>query len=130
MDYQEIVAAELIAHDIVLCTGCSNGLSHNRGWAYSDTREIHYSKKCATRATLYGFLHEVGHIVREHGKKCKLPRWAKEQQAEEYAQDSFRQYGLTIPRTKRAHGTRYVSRMKRWGRNISRGRMAIANGGH
>ena len=122
MDYQDIVAAELIAHNITLCTGCEDAGSHARGYALPDAREIHYSAKMATRATLHGFLHEVGHIIKGHGKASKLKRWEQELEAEEYATTSMRIYGISVPRKTQTRGSSYVARMKRWGRNIAAGR--------
>ena len=77
IDPQEIVKAELMAHDIRVCTACGVYQSHSRGFAIPDKKEIHYSKKCSTRNTLYGFLHEVGHIVKNHGRSCKLRRYER-----------------------------------------------------
>lgn len=122
IDFLEIVQAELIAHDITLCAGCVSYHSHARGYARPDKREIHYSAKMATRKTLHGFLHEVGHVLNGHGISCKLKRFEKEKQAEDYATQSLRQYGIPVPREAVALGKRYVSRMKRWGKNIKQGR--------
>ena len=76
----------------------------------------------ATRKTLHGFLHEVGHVVLGHGKSCKLKRFERESAAESYATKSIREYGIPVPREAVALGKRYVSRMKQWGKNISEGR--------
>jgi hypothetical protein len=124
MTNEEIVQAELLANNITLCAGCDNGDNHNRGWAYADERTIHYAKKCATRRTLYGFLHEVGHIVMGHGSKCGLRRFEKEAQAEEYARASLRMLGITVPRSKVASGNAYIARRKRTGDRIIRARRA------
>ena len=124
MENQDIVNAELIANDIKLCAGCETYHSHSRGFAKVDDRTIHYSAKCATRKTLYGFLHEVGHIVMGHGKDCPLRRYEREAQAEEYARKSMKDYGFAVPRSAVALGNRYVKRMKRWGNNIKKGRKA------
>jgi hypothetical protein len=122
MDYQDIVSAELIAHDITLCAGCGNGMSHSRGFAVPDSRTIHYAARMATRGTLYGFLHEVGHIVRGHGKASKLRRFEQEDEAETYARESFRAYGIAVPREKVALGNAYVRRWKRFGDRVRSGR--------
>lgn len=113
MEFQEIVWAELIANDISLCTGCDSYNSHSRGFAMVSDRTIHYSMKCATRSTLHGFLHEVGHIVLAHGKHCQLKRWQKEQQAEDFATRSLKSYGIPVPRKTVNLGKRYVARWKR-----------------
>lgn len=119
MDYKEIVEAELQAHDIALCPGCNIYGSHTRGRADSETRIIHLSASFATRTTLYRFLHEVGHLVKDQNG---LPRWKREAEAEDYARLSFKQLGLSTPRRMVNSGNRYVSRMKSWGKAIKRGR--------
>jgi len=123
MDNLDIVQAELMANDITLCIGCDKfGASHSRGFAAPDSRTIHYNAKMATRATLYGFLHEVGHVVKGHGKASKLRRFEREQEAEDYARDSFRAYGIAVPQKQVAQGNAYILRMARWGRNSAAGR--------
>lgn len=117
-DNQDIIKAELIANDITLCRGCDGYNSHSRGYAVPDKRTIHYSAKCVTRKTLYGFLHEIGHIVRGHGKKCSLRRYKKEAQAEDYARQSFRDYGIMASRKAVALGNAYVRRWKQFGDKI------------
>lgn len=119
--YREIVAAELAANNIELCTGCCNTSSHSRGFAEADKRVIHFNAKMATRGTLYGFLHEVGHIAKAHGKSSKLRRYEREQEAEDYARESFRQLGLAVPRKQVVLGNAYVARFKRFGDNVRRG---------
>ena len=123
IDYADIVEAELTAHDIMICTDCEGfNASHSRGFATPDTRVVHFNKKMATRATLHDFLHEVGHILKGHGKACRLRRFEKEGQAEEYARESMRAYGIPISRKRAAEGAAYIKRMRRWGRNIAAGR--------
>lgn len=122
MEFDEIVKAELLANDIILCVSCDSYSSHSRGFATPDDRTIHYNKKMATRRTLYGFLHEVGHIVFGHGKNCQLRRFEKESQAEEYARESMRMLGFPVPRSQVALGNTYVKRWKRFGDNIKKGR--------
>jgi len=119
---KEIMKAELMANNINLCTGCDFPRSHSRGFAVVWTKTIHYSPKGATRKTLYGFLHEIGHIVLKHGPTCKLRRYEKEFQAEKYARDSFRSFGIPLPREAVAIGNAYIKRMKRFGNNIKRGK--------
>lgn len=119
---QEIMRAELMAHDITLCAGCDRYNSHSRGFAVPDKRTIHYSAKGATRKTLYGFLHEVGHIVMGHGSACPLRRYEREAQAEDYARRSLRDYGIAIPRQAVAIGNAYVRRWKRFGDKIKKAR--------
>lgn len=122
MDYKDIIAGELMLHDVTLCTGCQSGDNHARGAAYADARVIHLSAKGATRSSLHRFLHEIGHVVLGHGKASKLRRWEKEQQADGYATSSLRAYGIAVPRKVQRAGAAYVARMKRWGKNIAAGR--------
>lgn len=118
MEYSEIVEGELQLHGITLCTGCTNGSSHSRGFATPDSKTIHFNRKMATRGTLYGFLHEIGHVVNGHGKASKLRRYQQEQEAEDYARASMRAYGIAVPRKQVQLGDRYVARFKRMGDRI------------
>lgn len=117
---QEIIKAELMAHDINLCAGCESYSSHLRGYAVPDKRTIHYSAKGATRKTLYGFLHEIGHIVMGHGKTSPLRRYEQEAQAEEYARRSLQEYGIAVPRAAVSLGNAYVRRWKQFGDKIKK----------
>ena len=119
IEYADIVKAELIENNISLCVGCDSRQSHNRGFAAVKERVIHYSRKCATRSTLHGFLHEVGHIVKGHEKGCGLKRWEREQEAERYATESLRTYGISVPRKSVQLGKKYVARWKSFGKKIS-----------
>lgn len=127
MDNQEIIKAELMANDITLCSGCDSYSSHSRGFAVPDKKTIHYSAKGATRTTLYGFLHEIGHIVMGHGKNCPLRRYEKEAQAEEYARKSMKEYGFAVPRKSVVLGNAYIRRFKRFGDNIKKSRKEKSN---
>ena len=117
MEYQEIIKAELIANNINLCK-CER--PHSRAYAVPDERVIHVSKKGATRNTLATYLHEVGHVVNGHGKKCKLRRFQREQEAEDYARESFKCYDIPYPRKRSRLSRGYVSRWKRIGDKIRR----------
>lgn len=119
MDNADIIKAELMAHDITLCK-CER--PHSRAYAVPDRREIHVSKKGATRNTLATFLHEIGHVINNHGKACKLRRFQREAEAEQYAKDSFRCYDIPYPRKRAGLSNRYVSRWKRIGDKIKRAR--------
>jgi hypothetical protein len=120
MDNQEIIKAETMAADIKVCNGCDRYHSHSRGFAVPDERTIHYSAKGATRKTLYGFLHEIGHIIKGHGKTCKLRRFQREAEAEDYARKSLQDYGISVPRKAVVLGNAYVKRWKRFGDKISK----------
>jgi hypothetical protein len=119
--YREMFEAELAAHDIAWCQGCERYNSHRRGFASQD-RTIHFESKIGTRSTLYGGLHEVGHIVRDHFGKGRRRRWQEEQEAERYARTRMRELGVPIPRKDVQAGDAYVARMKRWGDRIAAGR--------
>jgi hypothetical protein len=122
MTNEEIVRAELKEHGIKLCGGCDLRQSHRRGFAVTRTRTIHLSQKMATAATLYGFMHEVGHIVRGHRPGRGLRRWEQEREAEDYARERFRALGLPLPAREVERGDAYVARMKRWGDRALLGR--------
>lgn len=119
IDNADIIKAELIAHDIALCA-CPK--PHSRAYAIPDKREIHVSKKGATRNTLATYLHEIGHVIKGHGKGTKLRRFQREQEAEDYAKESFKCYDIPYPRKRNGRVRRYVSRWKRIGDNIRRSR--------
>jgi hypothetical protein len=124
IDYLEILEGELLANDIRWCKACFIAGSHKRGFAMVKDRVIHYDKKIATRGTLYGALHEVGHIVKNHCVGNRLHRWEEEQEAEQYARDSLRAFGIKVPRREVNQGDAYIARMKRWGDRIKAGRRA------
>lgn len=122
MENQEIIKAELIAHDVKVCQGCDRYHSHSRGFAVPDERTIHYSAKGSTRSTLYGFLHEIGHIIKGHGKASKLRRYEREAEAEDYARKSLADYGIPVPRKRVVLGNAYIRRFKQFGDNVRWGR--------
>lgn len=119
LDNQDIIKAELLAHEITLCQ-CSK--PHSRAYALPDKKEIHVSKKGATRNTLATYLHEIGHVVKGHGKNSKLRRFQREQEAEDYAKYSFKCYDIPYPRKRSILSRRYVAQWKRIGNNIKRSR--------
>lgn len=117
VDNQDIIKAELMANDVTVCS-CPR--PHGRAYAVPDKREIHFSKVGATRSTLATFLHEIGHVVRGHGKASKLRRFQREQEAEDYAKESFQCYDIPYPRKRAGQSRRYVSQWKRIGDKIKR----------
>jgi len=117
--FLQIFEDELSLYGIVWCTGCEKYNSHKRGFAISKAREIHYDSKIATRATLHGGLHEIGHIV---ANTPSMRRWEQEASAEAWANKRMAELGISIPRKVRREGKAYVARMKRWGNNIAAGR--------
>lgn len=120
--YAEIVRAELMAHDIRLCRGCDFYNSHKRGFANRDTRTIHMSAEFATRSTLHGFLHEVGHIV---NNTDDMRRYEREKAAEQYARRSLRIYGVRISRKVVQKADAYITRFKEIGDKIIAARQEV-----
>lgn len=119
--YVDIVKAELMANNITLCENCNNGCSHIRGTAFVSYREIHLASKFQTRSTLYRFLHEVGHIVNgDHGLS-----WEQERDANLYAYQTMRAFGISVPHQLRTDWKDYVLRKKRHGDNIRKGKMGV-----
>lgn len=121
MKYQEIVYAELMANDVTLCRGCGMYNSHKRGFACRKTRVVHMDAAFATRSTLHGFLHEVGHIV---NNTDDMRRFEKEAAAEEYARASLRMYGIPVSRKVVRMADAYVARFKRMGDRVIAARRA------
>lgn len=124
--FEDIVQAELMAHNITLCKGgCSRGVNHPRGCAFPRWREVHLAASFSTRSTLFRFLHEVGHILDgddSHGILVGR-RYEQEARATAYALQSFRDYGISIPRKLAADWKGYTARKKRHGDNIAKGRI-------
>jgi Zn-dependent peptidase ImmA (M78 family) len=122
-DLKSVFEAQLLKYGVAWCRGCGiTGNSHKRGFATPDDKTVHYDREIATRKTLYGGLHEIGHVVRGHGEKCRLRRFEQEREAEEFAARLIRELGISVPRSCVARGREYVERMKRWGSNIAAGR--------
>ena len=119
MDLKELFIAECSTNEIVWCQGCDSYNGHKRGFARFSDRTVHYDSKIATRSTLQGGLHEIGHLV---ANKPGMKRWEKEASAETWANNRMKELGISVPRKTRALGKQYVARMKRWGKNIAAGR--------
>lgn len=120
MNLRDLFERELARHNILWCKRCDGGLSHRRGWAsLYEERTIHLDSAVQTRSTLYRGLHEIGHLVRN---QRGMRRHEKERQANEFAERRLRELGIPVPRNMANRSKEYVSRMKRWGRNISRAR--------
>ena len=115
----EIFESQLATHNIKWCRGCESYNGHKRGFATTKDRTVHYDSKIATRGTLLGGLHEIGHIV---ANTPGMKRWMREASAEEWAVKTIRQFGISVPRKAHSDGRKYIARMKRWGKNISAGR--------
>jgi len=111
--------AELARLNIAWCTGgCRYRNSHRRGFATPGT--VHLDSKIGTRRSLYGGLHEIGHIALGHAARGGKRRWEVEAEAELWAQRRMHELGIEIPAVEVENGRAYVARMKRWGDNISR----------
>ena len=122
MDYTQIVEVELRKNKISLCSGqCNDYRSHKRGFVYSGEPVIHFDSKFATRSTLHTFFHELGHAVLN---QKNLRSYEREAQAERFAFDKFKEYGIPVPRKTIASGKRYVSRKKRHGDRIKQTRQS------
>lgn len=122
MDFREIFEAELAKRNLKWCKGidCHITSSHKRGFVMrDDLKTVHYASEIATRKTLHGGLHEIGHCVND---ETGMRRFEREQAAESFATDLMREYGIAVPREAVALGKAYVKRMKQWGNNIKRGR--------
>ena len=118
MNYKEMLQEELNRRGVCLCTGQCGAEGHSRGFVYhNDRRVIHLDRAIATRSTLHRALHELGHIVYPADN---LRRFEREAIAERFANDTMREWKIPVPRKAVQKGERYVSRMKRWGDNISK----------
>ena len=121
MTLRDTFEAELAQHGLAWCTGpCRFRASHRRGFATPGI--VHLDAKIGTRRTLYGGLHEIGHLVLGHTRRGGKRRWQLEAEAEAWAQQRMRALGLEPPAADVAAGEAYVARMRRWGDNISRSR--------
>ena len=121
-----IVNAELAEHSIRWCTGCKRRKSHTRGFAtwqpdglLAAPPTVHFSRKCATRATLFTMLHEMGHLLRN---TKGMKRWERESSATQFAIERMKAHGVPIPRKTLKEYREYEQRMKEWGENVTAGR--------
>ena len=116
----EIFEEQLRKYNLNWCKGCDASLGHKRGFVlYADKTTVHYDSKIATRSTLHGGLHEIGHCIND---ETGLRSFEKEAKAEEFANKTMKEYGISVPRKTKALGVRYVKRKKRHGDNIKRSR--------
>jgi hypothetical protein len=125
MTLRQTFEAELELLGIRWCMGgCRYRNSHRRGFATNGT--VHLASKIGTRRSLYGGLHEVGHIALGHAKRTGKRRWQVEAEAEAWAQERMHKLGIEIPAAQVEAGRAYIERMRRWGDNISRARRGTA----
>ncbi len=67
----------------------------------------------ATRRQLYILAHECAHVALGHGSikgKSRKPRHVEEMEAEQWAHDALRRYGVPVPRAMTVRAKRYVAR--------------------
>ena len=117
--YKEIFEEELKIHNLNWCQGgCGASLGHKRGFVlFKDRTTVHYDSKIATRSTLHGGLHEIGHCIND---EIGLRSFEREARAEEFATNRMRELGISVPRKTVALGRAYVGRKKRHGDNIKK----------
>ena len=117
--YKEILEEVLGKNNLNWCTGCDASRGHKRGFVlFKDKTTIHLDSKVATRSTLHRALHEVGHCVND---ESGLRSFECESRAEKFANDTMKEYGISVPRKVKTRGVSYVKRKKRHGDNIRRG---------
>ena len=118
--FKEIFEQVLAKHGLNWCTGCEASRGHKRGFVlHADKKTVHYDSKIATRKTLHGGLHEIGHCVNDEAGQRS---WEKEAGAESFATRTMRELGIRVPRETVQRGVDYVNRKKRHGDNIKAGR--------
>lgn len=119
--FKELFENELKKNNLKWCKGeCSLRGCHKRGFVLrKDKSTVHYDNKIATRSTLHGGLHEIGHCIND---ETGLRTFEKEALAERFANDKMKEFGISVPRKTRALGKDYVRRRKQWGDNIRKGR--------
>lgn len=120
MNFKEIFEQELKKYNLNWCRGCNAGRGHKRGFVLKNDRTtVHYDREIATRATLHGGFHEIGHCV---NNETGLRSFECEANAEAFANNKFKELGISVPRKTKALGKDYIRRKKRHGDNIKRGR--------
>lgn len=103
MTYLELFEAELDRYGIDWCRGgCGKRSSHSRGFATviqgTDSGMVHFDSKIARRTSLLGGLHEIGHVVLDHGKSSRLRRFEQVAAATDWAVGRMRELGVPVPR--------------------------------
>ena len=115
----EIFENELKKHNLNWCKGECGEKGHKRGFVlHKDKTTVHYDSKIKTRSTLHGALHEIGHCI---NNEKGLKSWEREANAEKFANEKFKEFGISVPRKRKALGVWYVKQKKRHGDNIRRG---------
>jgi hypothetical protein len=123
---RELFEAELALHGIAWCRGgCGRYHSHDNGSAFATvaTRTVHYNREIATRATLQIGLHEIAHVILNHGPGKGKRAYQREAEAEAWSFQRMRELGVPVPRKSRAQAKLYVTRKKRLGDRIRAARM-------
>tara|TARA_R100001530_G_scaffold136355_1_gene116656 strand:- start:1288 stop:1662 length:375 start_codon:yes stop_codon:yes gene_type:complete len=117
--FRELFERELKKHSLNWCRGCDASRGHKRGFVlFKDKTTVHYDSKIATRSTLHGGLHEIGHCIND---EKGLRSFEREANAEKFANDKFKEWKISVPRKTKALGVSYVKRKKRHGDNIKNG---------
>lgn len=117
-DFLKIFEDVLKKHNLNWCKGECGILGHKRGFVLNkDRTTVHLDRAIATRATLHRALHEIGHCI---NNEKGLRSFECEAGAENFANKTMKEYGVSIPRKVRARGVAYVRRKKRHGENIRR----------
>ncbi|MEZ5944947.1 MAG: hypothetical protein R3C18_26480 [Planctomycetaceae bacterium] len=81
---------------------------HNRlaGWAVVESKRVRVPYP-TTRRRLYIVAHEAGHVALDH--RGAKPKHRQEFEAERYAHDALRRYGISVPKKSTAQAKRYVA---------------------
>jgi hypothetical protein len=74
------------------------------------SRKLIQAPRPITRKALYIFLHECAHAVLGHSHNGKVPRYAEEMQAEQWAHAKMREHGVAVPRIMTRRAKQYVAR--------------------
>jgi hypothetical protein len=120
MTYREVFEKEIKRYNLNWCRGCDSRAGHKRGFVlYKDKTTVHYDREIATRSTLFGGLHEIGHCINDekglHSYQCEML-------AEDFARSKFEKYKIPLPRKRVSLGVSYIKRKKRHADNIKKGR--------
>lgn len=107
-------------HGIKWCRGECGECGHKRGFVLrKDRTTIHFDSKICTRSSLHNALHEVGHCIND---EKGLRSFECEAGAEKFANDTMKEYGVSVPRKSKVLGFAYIKRKKKHGDRIKRGR--------
>lgn len=118
--FKEIFQEQLSKHGLSWCRACDASRGHKRGFVLNaDKKTVHYDSEIATRKTLHGGLHEIGHCIND---ERGLRSYECEANAEAFATRTMRELGIRVPRDTVRRGVAYVQRKKRHGDRIREAR--------